>query len=221
LGQAYPCFPAGTTHLAVVDPGVGSTRRPLLVQAHGQRFVAPDNGLLTFPLNGDPRHKAREISAKRCFRQPVSNTFHGRDIFAPIAAHVAGGLPAARIGMQILDPVRLAIPRPVEIEVGLWAGHIVYVDRFGNLVTSFRTSEMPKIAWEPFELVIGGTTVSLMRETYAGAPEAQAVAIGGSSGYIEVSMNQGNASVTTGAASGTAVTLRFGKRGTAGDSTLK
>jgi S-adenosylmethionine hydrolase len=211
LGQAYPCFPAGTIHLAVVDPGVGSARRPLLLEAHGQRFVAPDNGVLTSPIDSDPRYKAREISAVSYYRQPVSNTFHGRDIFAPVAAHVAAGLPAARIGKRISDPVRLDLPTPGQkVETGVLRGHILYVDRFGNLITSFRASDAPEIIRGPFEIALENTVVQSRYEAvYSHAPKGSIFLVTGSSGYLEVSINQGNAALETGATAGSAVVLRL------------
>jgi S-adenosylmethionine hydrolase len=209
LGQAYPCFPPGTTHLVVVDPGVGSSRRPLLLEAAGQFFVGPDNGVLSFPMEHDPRHKAREIIATRYFRRPVSNTFHGRDIFAPVAAQVARGLAASKMGRRILDVVRLDVGAPVRSHDGVWTGHILHVDRFGNLVTNFRVADVPEITARPFEMLIGRAGVYQYCRAYADAPADQPVAVQGSSGYIEVSVNKGDASRRTGGVPGRDVLLRF------------
>jgi S-adenosyl-L-methionine hydrolase (adenosine-forming) len=209
LGQAYWCFPSGTNHLVVVDPGVGSTRRPLVVEADGHRFVAPDNGVLTFPMHRDGGYQAREIGAARYFRKPVSRTFHGRDIFAPIAARLAGGLAIAKIGRLVSDPVLLGLTPPVEVKAGLWSGRILYKDRFGNLVTSFRPDDVPEVTRKPFEMSVGEVSTSSYRVRYSDAPDGEAFVIQGSSGYLEISINQGDAGARAGVGIGAAVTLHF------------
>jgi S-adenosyl-L-methionine hydrolase (adenosine-forming) len=210
LGQAYVCFPRGTVHVVVVDPGVGSARRPLLVEADGQYFVGPDNGVLSIPMEGDARHKAREITASRYFRKPVSNTFHGRDIFAPVAARVALGTDSSKMGTQISDPVRLDFASPIRLGEGYWTGRILYVDRFGNLVTNFRVADIPEITFRPFKMQIQATSVSQYYYVYQVASADLPIAIPGSSGYIEISVNKGNAARATGGEAGSAVTLRLG-----------
>jgi len=209
LGQAYPYFPAGTTHLVVVDPGVGSARRPLLVQAQGHYFIGPDNGALTLPMDRDPGHVIREITAAAYFRQPLSGTFHGRDIFAPVAAHLASGVPVAEFGTIVGDAVRLDLAPAKYGEDGVWLGRILYVDRFGNLVTNFRAADVPEIAEKRFKMVIGNTETSWYHPSYASANQENIFIIKGSSGFIEVSINQGDAALATGASAGTPVTLRL------------
>ena len=209
LGQAYPCFPAGTTHLVVVDPGVGSARRPLLVEADGHRFIAPDNGILTWPIDRDPGHSAREITAASFFRQPVSGTFHGRDIFAPVAARLASGIPVAEFGEIVGSAVRLDFAPATRDEVGVWQGRILYVDRFGNLVTNIRASDAPQIAEKRFKMVFGTTETSWYHPSYASANHESIFVIEGSSGFLEVSINQGDAARVAGVAVGAAITLRL------------
>jgi S-adenosylmethionine hydrolase len=199
LAQAAPCFPAGTIHLVVVDPGVGSARRPLLVDARGYRFVAPDNGVLTPILQPDT--PIREITATRYFRQPPSQTFHGRDIFAPVAAHLANGIPPADFGPLIQDPVRLPAPES--------AGHILHVDRYGNLVTNLPLIEFADLTTRPFQLEIGASIISQTCPNYASAPTHQLFLVPGSSGYWEISINQGSAAAETGAISGSPFTLTY------------
>src|SRR6267143_317131 len=134
LEAAAPFFPSGTVHLAVVDPGVGTARRGLAVAADGHIFVGPDNGLFTPFLDGDG-WRAFEL-AEADYRLPeVSRTFHGRDVFAPAAAHVATGVDPSRLGPRLVDPVRLAWPE-VRAVAGAVAGAVVHADRFGNLITS-------------------------------------------------------------------------------------
>jgi S-adenosylmethionine hydrolase len=200
LAQAAPCFPAGTIHLVVVDPGVGSARRPLLVDAAGHRFVAPDNGVLSPILQ--PHHSPiREITATRYFRQPPSQTFHGRDIFAPVAAHLANGIPPADFGPLIEDPVRLPAPES--------AGQILHVDRYGNLVTNLPLIEFADLSTRPFQLEIGAAIVSQTYPSYASAPANKLFLIPGSSGYWEISITQASAAAETGAATGAPFTLTY------------
>ena len=209
LSQAYPCFPAGATHLVVVDPGVGSSRRPLLAEADGHRFIGPDNGVLTFPLDRDSGAQIRHITAGAWFRQPVSKTFHGRDIFAPVAAHLASGVTASEFGGLISDPVRLDFGPPVQIEANFIEAQVLYVDRYGNIVTGIRTSDVPKIASCRFEMKLGSQVVSHYQSVYADAPAGIPFVIEGSSGYLEVSIGQGNAALAMGVSTGSKVTLRL------------
>ena len=209
LGQAYSCFPPGSIHMVVVDPGVGSARRPLLLEADGHRFVGPDNGVLTLPMDRDARHTVREITATSWFRQPVSRTFHGRDIFAPVAAHLASGVASERFGTLVLNPVRLNLSPAVRIDEKVWQGLTLYIDRFGNLVTNLCLTDIADIASEPFEIAIGTAIVSRYHECYSEAQEGVLFALPGSSGYLEISINQGDAALAAGAATGSTTTLRF------------
>jgi S-adenosylmethionine hydrolase len=209
LSQAWACFPAGTVHLVVVDPGVGSARRPILVEAAGHYFVAPDNGVLTMLYDAVPAHEAREITASRYFRQPVSRTFHGRDIFAPVAANLANGVDPAECGKRIEDYLRLAFARPVRTGPNRWAGTILKVDRFGNLTTNFDCETWQRLASEPFEMRVGDRVVSRMASNYVEMEAGELFAIAGSAGFVEVSLNLGNAANASGARSGDALELRL------------
>jgi len=209
LAQAWQCFPAGTTHLAVVDPGVGSARRPIVAEVAGHRFVAPDNGLLGMIFDASPGARIREIGATRYFRQPVSKTFHGRDVFAPVAAHLAKGLPAARLGNLISDAVLGDFTKPTQLSPGRWAGHVLKIDRFGNIVTNLDWATFHGIVQSPFKLKVGRRSVTRYSATYAAAPAGQMFAINGSSGYVEVSLNQSNAGIALGAMPGDAIYLTW------------
>src|SRR5580698_831658 len=143
IAQAYPAFPRGTIHVVVVDPGVGSDRRPVLVEAAGQFFVTPDNGVLAM-IFAREKHVVREISNAQYFRIPVSQTFHGRDIFAPVAAHIAAGVGASSIGGTITDYVRPSFGKPRQAGPSTWTGEILHVDRFGNVVTNFHGDDFPE-----------------------------------------------------------------------------
>ncbi len=209
LSQAWTCFPMGTVHLVVVDPGVGSNRRPLLVEAAGHRFVAPDNGVLTMLYEAVPAHEVREITASRYFRQPVSRTFHGRDIFAPIAAHLANGLAPAEIGPRIGDYQRLSFAKPVQTGPKTWVGAILKVDRFGNLITNFDSETWQRLVNEPFEMQVGASLVSRMASNYAEMPAGDLLVIAGSAGFLEVSVNRESAAKAAGAGSGDTLELRL------------
>jgi len=193
LAQAWRWFPPKTVHLAVVDPGVGSSRRAILAEAGGHFFVAPDNGVLTMVLDSEPRHRVREITVDRWFRKPVSQTFHGRDIFAPVAAHKASGVAASRFGRTVEDCVRLGFSKPRQTRANCWTGSILKIDTFGNIVTSFDQNYRLLLARQPFRISVGSAVISRILSSYAEAPDDEAFAIWGSSGYLEISVKEKSA----------------------------
>ncbi len=203
IAQSYASFPRGTVHVVVVDPGVGSERRPILAKAAGQYFVAPDNGVLGM-IFAREKHKVRVISNERYFRHPVSHTFHGRDIFAPVAAHLATGVASAKIGPIIADYVRLPFESPRQTAPGTWTGEILKIDHFGNVITNFAAEDFPALS----QLSIGRTKVSRLVTNYAAAPAGELVVIAGSAGYLEVSLNQGSAAEKIGCRSGDPCQIR-------------
>jgi S-adenosylmethionine hydrolase len=208
LSQTWTCFPKKTVHVVVVDPGVGSMRRPILAEVDGHRFVAPDNGLLTAVLTREGC-KVRHITSEKHFRHPVSQTFHGRDIFAPVAAHVASGVPAARLGPRIDNYLRLTFERPMRTARRGWTGAILHVDHFGNIVTNIPIAEFPHIEQHPFEVAIGFRIVEKLARSYAEMPAGELFAIVGSSGYLEISANQDSAARLLGCETGAPVELRL------------
>ena len=173
-------------------------RRAIVAEVAGHRFVAPDNGLLSMILDSNQRRRIREITASRYFRRPVSHTFHGRDIFAPIAANLANGVNAARLGKLIIDPVSGDFTKPTQIGPTVWAGRVLKVDRFGNIVTNFDWPTFQSISLGPFKMRFGRRTVTRFHATYANAPTDVAFATMGSAGYVEVSLNQANAASVLG-----------------------
>ena len=209
LSQAWTCFPAGTIHLVVVDPGVGSSRRPILVEAAGHYFVGPDNGGFTMVYEAVPEYNVREITASRYFGQPVSRTFHGRDIFSPVAAHVGSGVAASEFGDPIKDFQQLTLAEPIQTAPNTWQGRILKIDRFGNVITNFSSKTWLRLATGPFELRIGTTRVTRMAATYVEAPLQNLFFIIGSSGFLEISLNQGSAAKSTAARAGDAIELRL------------
>ncbi|NOT35256.1 MAG: SAM-dependent chlorinase/fluorinase [Candidatus Eisenbacteria bacterium] len=189
-------FPPGTVHLVVVDPGVGTARRGLVVRAHNQIFVGPDNGVLESALGAsDP--EVHSITNESLFRPSVSATFHGRDVFAPIAAALAGGAPLAEMGPRIVDPLRFPEPKP-ERRAGELVGRIMFVDRFGNLLTNLKPADIqnayPDTAKGSFEIVAGGLAIRGLQRTYGDAPFGSLVAVLGSSGRLEIAQVGGSAS---------------------------
>jgi S-adenosylmethionine hydrolase len=206
LSQAYRCFPRGTVHLVVVDPGVGTSRRPILAQAAGQYFVAPDNGVLSMIYSRET-HKVRAITSSRYFRKPVSNTFHGRDIFSPVAAHLARGIEPARFGKLIEDYLRLSFDKPVRTARRAWTGAILKVDRFGNIVTNFSAEDFPDLDKRPFEMAAGPQRVAVLARNYAECPPGTLFLILGSSGYYEISASQASAAKMLGCAAGAPLEL--------------
>jgi S-adenosyl-L-methionine hydrolase (adenosine-forming) len=203
IAQAYRYFPPKTVHLVVVDPGVGSDRRPILMEAAGQYFVAPDNGVLGM-IFAREKHKVRLISDELYFRKPVSRTFHGRDIFAPVAAHIAEGVAPARMGRAIRDYVRPPFERPRKTGMRTWTGQILKIDRFGNAITNFHRDDFPAME----QLTIGSAKVTAFLGSYSKARPGELFAIAGSSGYLEVSMNQGSAASKLSCAAGDACQIR-------------
>jgi S-adenosylmethionine hydrolase len=206
LSQAYRYFPRGAVHVVVVDPGVGTSRRPILAQAAGQYFVAPDNGALSM-IYAREKHKVRAISSDRYFLQPVSNTFHGRDIFAPVAAHLAGGVPAARFGKLIADYLRLDFDKPTRTGRRAWTGAILKVDRFGNIVTNFSVEDFPDLDKRPFEMAVGPQRIGVLAHHYAERSPGEAFLILGSAGYYEISVGQASAAKLLGCAAGAPLEL--------------
>jgi len=206
IAQAYRYFPEKTVHVVVVDPGVGSARRPIVAEAAGQLFVAPDNGVLGL-IYAREKHKVRLISNDRYFLKPVSQTFHGRDIFGPVGAHLGAGVSPSRIGKRIEDYVQGDFASPVQVAEQTWNGRILKVDRFGNLVTNFPAREFSKIAKNGFSLAIGTYRVRVLARNYAEASPGKLFVITGSGGYLEISVNRGSAARLTECRAGAPVRL--------------
>jgi S-adenosylmethionine hydrolase len=206
IAQAYRYFPSKTVHLVVVDPGVGSARRPILMEAAGQYFVAPDNGVLSMVFSRE-KHKIRLISNDRYFLHPVSRTFHGRDIFAPVAAHLAAGVAPARIGKLISDYLRPAFEKPQRTGKHTWLGRILKIDHFGNIVTNFHVEDFPDLERRDFSMAIGAVETGSLLHTYAECASGEMFVIAGSSGYLEVSVSQGSAAGRIGCQTGASAEL--------------
>lgn len=210
LRSAYPAFPPGTVHLAVVDPGVGSARRPIAVAAGGQLFVGPDNGLFTHVYRREPGARVFHLADPRFFLHPVSNTFHGRDIFAPVAGALSHGTRPEELGPEVADAVHLPLPLPPTAPPGGVAGSILHIDRFGNCVTTLARAEVPHGLLEGgFQLRVGGHEIRALRRFFAaeGEEDGEAFALWGSSELLEIAVNGGSAAERLGLRRGDAVLL--------------
>ncbi len=206
IGEAYRYFPKKTVHVVVIDPGVGTARRPILVEAAGQFFVAPDNGVLSM-IYAREKHKVRAVASDRHFLQPVSRTFHGRDIFAPTAAHLAAGARPASFGRLIQDYCRLRFAEPLRIGKRVWQGTILKTDHFGNLITNLHIAEFPALESRPFQLLCGQVTIAHLNATFAEGAPGEPLLIVGSSGFLEIVANQGSAAKILGCGTGSPVDL--------------
>ncbi len=190
LATAYRYFPAGTIHTVVVDPGVGSERAAIVAQAGGHSFVAPDNGVLSYVL-ADGWAALIRLTQPRYWLPAPSRTFHGRDIFAPVAAHLSAGVSLSDLGEPIAEPVRLPLPAPARREDGTWVAHIIHVDRFGNLITDLRPD--PALLPELAGAEVNGRVISPIVRTYADVPSGAAAILPGSAGYLEIAIRDGDA----------------------------
>src|SRR5579872_547417 len=166
LAQAWRCFAKKTVHVMVVDPGVGTERRPILAEAGGHYFVAPDNGVLGM-IYAQEKAKVRLIENEKYFRHPVSQTFHGRDIFAPVAAYVARGETPSSVGKPIDNYFRPSFAAPERTGKHFWTGVILKIDHFGNAITNFRLADFPMVAAGSFELHAGPHVITRLAHNYA------------------------------------------------------
>jgi|SRR5579872_1180860 len=210
IAQSYHYFPVGTIHVVVVDPGVGTARRPIIMSTERQYFVAPDNGVLSLIYSREERVRVRHITGEHYFLQPVSNTFHGRDIFAPVAGWLAKGVDSAKFGEEVSDYVRFNAPKPKPVDANTLRGVILKVDRFGNLVTNFTPQDVPALfqqATPSFKLTVGKREITELHANYAEGEPNEVFAILGSMGYLEIAANRAAAAQIVGVGKGSEVTV--------------
>lgn len=212
IGSAYKYFPAGTVHVVVVDPGVGSQRRPLLVTTHTYNFIAPDNGVLSMIYDQEERVIVRHITAEHYFLHPVSTTFHGRDIFAPVAGYVSRGVEPHKIGEEVTDFVRFKLPKPQQTPDGALKGIVLKVDKFGNLLTNFKPEDLPGVFADglPFKISVGNASVSTLHDYFAEGKPGEVFAIVGSLGFLEIAANRAAAAQVVGVNRGAEVRVEIG-----------
>jgi len=194
LQRSFPYFPGGTIYIAVVDPGVGTARRPIAARLGSQFVVCPDNGLITRILEQSERHGDQveivHLDRPRFWLSEVSHVFHGRDIFSPVAAHLANGVPLRELGSPITDPVRLSIAEPVWSE-GQYHGEIIAIDHFGNLSTNFTPQHLQRFT-QPI-IHVAGQEINGLVNTFGERPPGSLVALIDSDGYMALAVVQGNA----------------------------
>jgi S-adenosylmethionine hydrolase len=210
IAQAYSYFPNGTVHLVVVDPGVGTARPPIIVTSERHHFVAPDNGVLSLIYGREERLHVRHVTAEHYYLQPVSNTFHGRDVFAPITAYLAKGVDPEKFGDEITDFVRFNAPKPKPVDSNTIRAVVLKVDRFGNLVTNVTPQDVPALFQPeppPFKILIGKREITELHTNYAQGVPGSIFGILGSMGYLEIAANRGSAAQLLGTGKGTEVNL--------------
>ncbi len=194
LLACYRNFPTGSVHVAVVDPGVGSDRRALIVDCADQFFVGPDNGLFSWICEREGQWRAVNATNRRFFHHPVSNTFHGRDIFAPVATRLSLGGELSEFGPFVKDIVRLEALEPTSIDEYTIQGRVIHIDRFGNCVTNLTKERLrssgPATAWR---IVIGGQEINSFHSFFAEADSGEIFCTSGSAGFLEISVRNSSA----------------------------
>ncbi len=211
LRRYWHLYPSGTVHLAVVDPGVGTSRRALAAEVSGRFFIAPDNGLLSWVFHDAGIGRTVAIDAERHGRAPLSGTFHGRDVFAPAAGRLAAGLPFGELGSAIENPLQFSVPAPRRQSRGSRStvkGEVVHADRFGNLISNIPV----EWAGDPAaaNVLVEGTSVGSIRNTYGEVEPQELLALAGSDRDVEIAVRDGSAALRLGQGVGAAVRVEVG-----------
>jgi S-adenosyl-L-methionine hydrolase (adenosine-forming) len=211
LLASHRAFPRNTIHVAVVDPGVGSARRPVLVVAGQQFFIGPDNGIFSYIFEAESEYQIFELKKEQYFRHPVSATFHGRDIFAPVAAFLSNGVRPADFGKEINDEVRLSPLKARPLKNGNLEGRIIHVDRFGNCITNITRDLLIKRDESRARLRVNGTTIRSFREFFSdeARPTRKLFGLWGSAGFLEIAVNSHSAAEMLGVRRGEPVILEI------------
>jgi S-adenosylmethionine hydrolase len=206
-GHAF--FPKGTVHVAVVDPGVGGPRRAIAVQTADYFFIGPDNGVLSFALRREKIKSIHALENEKYFLKPVSRTFHGRDVFAPVAAHLSRGVAVQKFGPRVKDFVRLDWPGP-RFRDGSVGGEIVHVDRFGNLITNIDAESLRVFGDQPCDVLAKRKRLCSVAAFYGAVPVGRPLAVLGSTGFLEIAIYGGAASERLALRPGDPVSVRPG-----------
>lgn len=209
LRSSVEHFPPGAIHLAIVDPGVGSSRRAVAVVTERAIFVGPDNGLLYPAATRLGIVEVRRLEREEYLIHPVSQTFHGRDLFAPVAAHLASGVSPQDLGPVQPELEPLPVPEPW-LEGGELRGEVIYADHFGNLITNISVGALVGFPRRGLSVSIGQMRISEIVPAYASVPEGSPLAIIGSWNLLEIAVRNGNAAERLGASTGSAVVVRAG-----------
>ncbi len=219
ISQAYSYFPTRTVHMVIVDPGVGTARRPIIASCDKYHFVAPDNGVLSLVYAKEERVHVRHVTSDHYFLQPISNTFHARDIFSPVAAYLAKEVDSLKFGDEVQEYVRFSAPKPKPVDQNRMRGVVLKVDRFGNLITNFTPQDVPSLfaaGASGFKINVGSREVKEMHSAYAEGAPGEVFGILGSMGFLEIAANRGAAAQLIGASKGTDVTITLGEAAAAG-----
>ncbi len=210
IAQAYKYFPADTIHMVVVDPGVGSARRPLLVTTSKHYFIAPDNGVLSLVMEQEERVSVRHITAEHYFLQPLSNTFHGRDVFAPCAGWLSKGVEPEKFGDEITDFVRFTLPKPKMVAERAVKGAVLKVDKFGNLITNITPENAAAVfAGKALKITVGNGAASGIFDNYAQGKPGELFGVLNSMGFLEIACNRGAAAQVAKAGRGSEVLVEW------------
>lgn len=210
LWQIHPWYPRGTIHLVVVDPGVGSDRRIILGRYGGQHVIAPDNGLVTLIHREMPVEAVYVVENRRYFLPHISTTFHGRDIMAPVAAHLANGLDPRECGRGTDRLEILPVAYRAEVDGDVVRGSVLYADRFGTLITNINEDQLPVSRVGPckFDVLVNGTNIGPVRSAFFDVAQGEPVALIGSSGMLEIAINRGSAVERFGPAAAVRIEVR-------------
>lgn len=202
IRSCYSYFPTATIHVVVVDPSVGSSRKPILVSTENYFFIAPDNGVLSLIYEVEPPTQVVEITSEHYMLAEVSKTFHGRDVFAPVAAWLSKGVDILNFGESMEQYVRLSLPKSRTTAEGQLKGIILHVDRFGNLISNISHSDFlaarEKAPGDKFVVSIGNREIQGLKEYYSESQKGDLLALFGSTKYLEIAQNQGSAAKTLG-----------------------
>jgi S-adenosylmethionine hydrolase len=207
LWAGYSVFARGAIHVAVVDPGVGSDRPAIAVRTDRHTFIGPDNGVLSFAIAREQVREIRRLENDLYFRKPVSQTFHGRDVFAPVAAHLARGVQLSSVGRAVSGHVRLAWPEPKRL-AGAWEGEILYVDRFGNAITNLTAQHLAALGRPEPRVHVRGHELCGVKRFYQQTAAGQPLAVVGSTGLLEIAIHAGHAAEALGLKPGQPIEVR-------------
>ena len=214
FARSVPYFPKGSIHVVVVDPGVGTTRRPMAAQLGDWFYVGPDNGTITGLLERAEREGWQtafvELNQRKYWLQTISHVFHGRDIFSPVAAHLANGVPLADLGTSFQEPVRLELPRPEKIQSG-WRGEVIHIDHFGSASTNIRVDDLGEAMNHKEKIVVrlNGNEINGMVNTFGDRPVGELIALIGSTGNLGIAVVNGSAVQRLGTKVGDAVEVMY------------
>lgn len=212
IAEAYHYFAADTVNVVIVDPGVGTNRRPIIAQTERHVFLAPDNGVLSLVYEREERLTVRHITAEHYFLQPVSPTFQGRDIFAAVAGWLSKGVEPAKFGEEITDFVRFSTPRPKVLSPTQLKAVVLKVDKFGNLITNISPKDVPAFFGSnppAFKLNVGKAEITSLKRTFADGSVGEVFAVVGSMGFLELVANRGSASLAAQAGKGAEIQVAF------------